>query len=263
MDPSLIIGIILAFAGLVAMALLEGAHLESLVLIAPMVLVFGATIAIGIAGGTLRDFVGAIKSIPRAFIGLRGPATPDLIEKVAGYAEIARTQGLLALESAVADEKSQFIKEALQDIADGVDGETLRQLMNDKADSADSANRVSSRFFMSMGGYAPTVGIIGTVVSLTHVLENLSEPDKLGHMIAAAFIATLWGLLSANFIWLPIGTRLNRLADIEAEQSLMLTEGMLAVQAGETPNTVRERLLAIAPAGGKAKKKAPSGERSA
>lgn len=101
---------------------------------------------------------------------------------------------------------------------------------------------------MTLGGYAPTVGIIGTVVSLTHVLENLSAPEELGHMIAAAFVATLWGLLSANFIWLPIGTRLSRLSELEVDRMTLVMEGVLAVQAGSQPTLLRERLTAMVPA---------------
>jgi chemotaxis protein MotA len=98
---------------------------------------------------------------------------------------------------------------------------------------------------MTLGGFAPTVGIVGTVVSLTHVLENLNQPDELGHMIAAAFVATLWGLLSANFIWLPIGGRLQRLGELEVERMTLVMEGMLAVQAGSPPQFVGERLRAL------------------
>ena len=100
---------------------------------------------------------------------------------------------------------------------------------------------------MSLGGYAPTVGIIGTVVSLTHVLENLASPDELGPLIASAFVATLWGLLSANFIWLPIGSRLKKLADLDEARMTLLLEGVLAVQAGSQPRLLGERLKAMVP----------------
>ena len=91
------------------------------------------------------------------------------------------------------------------------------------------------------------MGIIGTVVSLTHVLENLSKPDELGHMIAAAFVATLWGLVSANFIWLPIGARLRRLSELEVEQMNLVMEGVLAIQAGSQPILLEEKLRAMVP----------------
>jgi chemotaxis protein MotA len=105
----------------------------------------------------------------------------------------------------------------------------------------------SAKFFKSLGGYAPTVGIIGTVVSLTHVLENLDTPETLGPSIAAAFVATLWGLLTANFLWLPIGDRLIRLSNIELETMELKLEGVLAIQAGSQPRLLRERLQAMLP----------------
>lgn len=246
MDPSLIIGILIAFGGLYAMITLEGAHVEALLLPAPMVLVFGATIAIGIAGGTVRDAADALKALPRAFRGLPG-STEDTITAIVGYAEQARSQGLLALEGAVADETDPFLRRALQNIADGVDADDLRVLMEDEVAGIAAHRRTAARFYSTLGGYAPTVGIVGTVVSLTHVLEKLDQPDTLGPLIAAAFVATLWGLLSANFIWLPLGARLQRLAEIEVDRLTLATEGMLAVQAGNPPRLVEERLRALAP----------------
>ena len=190
MDPSLLIGVLLAFGGLYAMITLEGAHVEALLLPAPMVLVFGATIAIGIAGGTLRDAGEALRALPRAFRGLRG-SSDELIATVVEHAEKARSEGLLALESAIPDEKDPFLRQALQNIADGIDADDLRVLMEDQVATTAARRRTASRFYSTLGGYAPTVGIVGTVVSLTHVLEQLDKPDTLGPLIAAAFVATL------------------------------------------------------------------------
>ncbi|WP_336645792.1 motility protein A [Microbacterium sp. USHLN186] len=244
MDIGLILGLVLAFGALLAMISMEGASFTALLLPAPMVLVFGGTIAVGIASGTLRDFLHAVGALPRAFRG--EPRTAQsVISTVVGYAEKARTEGLLALEQGVSDEKDPFLRQALQSIADGIDAEDLRILLEDEIASAAARNRTASRFFMTLGGFAPTVGIIGTVVSLTHVLEKLDKPDTLGPLIAAAFVATLWGLLSANFIWLPIGGRLQRLGELELERMTVLMEGMLAVQAGAAPAHVEERLGAL------------------
>ncbi len=247
MDIALILGILAAFGALYAMITMEGAHVEALLHPAPMILVFGATIAIGVASGTVRDTVSAVKALPRAFRGIGGAPAGALIEKIVGYAETARGQGLLALEGAIGDERDPFLRQALQNIADGTDAEDLRLIMEDQIMASAARNRTAARFYNMMGGYAPTVGIVGTVVSLTHVLEQLDKPDTLGPLIAAAFVATLWGLLSANFIWLPIGGRLQRLGEIEVDRMTLLMEGMLAVQAGSPPHLVDERLRAMAP----------------
>ncbi|MDQ0737103.1 motility protein A [Arthrobacter agilis] len=246
MDPATLVGILLAFGALYAMITLEGAHVQSLLLPAPMILVFAATIAVGIAGGTLKDFLVAVKAVPPAVMG-RSTPPQDTIDSVVVLAEKARSEGLLALEEEANTVSDPFLRGALQNIADGTDGEELREILEDEIDSASATHRTASKFFMSLGGYAPTVGIVGTVVSLTHVLENLSKPDELGHMIAAAFVATLWGLLSANFLWLPIGTRIKRLGEMETARMTLLMEGVLAVQAGSQPRLLGERLKAMVP----------------
>ena len=260
MDPATIIGLVLAFGSLYAMITIEGAHLASLLLPAPMVLVFGATIAVGLAGSTFADTITAFKALPHAFRGKVEKPT-QVIDQMVGLADTARKNGLLSLEQEAADVKDPFLKNALQNIADGTDGEELRTLLEDEVITTSKANRQAAKFFKTLGGYAPTVGIIGTVVSLTHVLENLDKPETLGPSIAAAFVATLWGLLSSNFIWLPIGDRLIRLAEMETERMTLIMEGVLAIQSGSQPRLLGERLAAMVPKQpDKSKKKAPKAE---
>ena len=247
MDPATLIGLVLAFGALVAMITLEHSSVMSILLPAPMILVFGATIAVGLAGGTIRDFTSAFKAIPGAFLGKTTPPQA-VIDQVVGLAETARSSGLLVLDQEADNVSDPFLRGALQNIADGTDGDELRMLLEDEIATKARSNRNAAKFFTSLGGYAPTVGIIGTVVSLTHVLENLDTPATLGPMIAAAFVATLWGLLSANFIWLPLGSRLRRLADLEVDRMTLVMEGALAVQAGSQPRLLGERLLAMVPA---------------
>lgn len=246
MDPATIIGMLLAFGALFGMITLEGSHITSILLPPPMILVFGATIAVAMAGSTLKDVLHAFKSVPKAFT-----AKPDKpaqsIDTVVALAEKARREGLLSLEADALQSKDPFLKEALQNIADGIDGEDLRISMEDAIDTRIKTDHTASKFFQTMGGYAPTIGIIGTVVSLTHVLENLSDPASLGPMIASAFVATLWGLLSANFLWLPLAGRLSRLSDLDVDRMTLVMEGVLAVQAGSQPTLLRERLTAMVP----------------
>ncbi|SEB89805.1 chemotaxis protein MotA [Paramicrobacterium humi] len=262
MDPAFIIGLVIAFGSLLAMITLEGAHVSALLLPAPMVLVFGATIAVGIASATIKDAVLAAKALPKAFRG-KSASLNSTIESVVGYAEKARREGLLSLEQDAAEASDPFVKSALQNIADGTDAEELRILLEDEIATTAGRNRTASRFYSMMGGFAPTIGIIGTVVSLTHVLEQLSSPEKLGPMIATAFVATLWGLLSANFIWLPIGTRLARLGELDIERMTVQMEGLLAVQAGSQPRLVGERLRALVAEKPASAKKGKSAEREA
>ncbi|MFD1211455.1 motility protein A [Arthrobacter sp. GCM10027362] len=247
MDLATIIGIVLAFGALYAMLTLEGSHVTAILLPAPMILVFGATIAVGLAGGTLKDFLQAFKAVPKA---IKGKVVPpqEIIDKVVALAEKARGEGLLALDQEASETEDPFLRRALQNIADGTDAEELRMILEDEIATKAQADRTASKFFQGLGGYAPTVGIIGTVVSLTHVLENLSTPDHLGPMIAAAFVATLWGLLTANFLWLPLAARLRRISELELDRMTLLMEGMLAVQSGSQPRLLGERLRAMVPA---------------
>ncbi|GMA35650.1 motility protein A [Demequina litorisediminis] len=158
----------------------------------------------------------------------------------------ARREGLLALEDAARDIDDPFLRDGLQSAIDGMDPEDLRETLEARIDARRARDKVIAKLFTDMGGFAPTIGIIGTVVSLVHVLENLADPSSLGHMIAAAFVATLWGLLSANLIWLPIAARVKRVSEIECAQMEMVMEGLLAVQAGSSPRVVGQRLRSLA-----------------
>ena len=244
MDPATLFGILIAFGAIVAMIFLEGGSVTSILLPAPMILVFGATIAVGIASATVKDLGLVVKALPRAFQG-KVESAPKLIQQVSELAEKARREGLLSLEAEAANVKDPFLKSALQNVADGMDPDELRELLEEQIAQQEREERVAAKFYTTMGGYAPTIGIIGTVVSLTHVLENLSTPDKLGHMIAAAFVATLWGVLSSNLLWMPIGARLSRLTDLMVERRTLAMEGVLAVQAGAQPRAIVERLEAM------------------
>ena len=247
MDPATIGGIIIALGALVVMATMEGANLQSLLLPAPMILVFGGTIGAAMASTTLKDTIASLTMIPKAFL-YKAPKMGKDVETLVELAEIARKDGLLALEAKAADIKDPFLKKALQNVADGMDADELRILMEDEAASLEKEGRAGAKFFAGMGGYAPTIGILGTVVSLTHVLENLDKPAELGHAIAAAFVATLWGVLTANVIWLPIGSRIGKMTDLLSERLSMISEGVLAVQSGAQPRTLSEKLYAMLPA---------------
>lgn len=247
MDPATLIGILFAFGALLTMALMEGANPMALIIPAPMILVFGGAIGVGIASTTIPDVLIALKALPKAFL-FKGVKLRKDVDQLVELAEVARKDGLLALEAKAADIKDPFLKKALQNVADGMDADELRIMMEDEASATERTGRSASKFFNSLGGFAPTVGIIGTVVSLTHVLENLDDPSGLGKSIAGAFVATLWGVMSANFIWLPIGGRIGKMTDLEAERLGLVIEGVLAVQSGSQPRVLGDKLLAMVPA---------------
>jgi len=247
MDPASIIGIVVSFGAVIASIFMEGSSPMSVVLPPPMLLVIGGTLGAGLTGSTLVDAKRAFAAIPKAFT-LKLPQPEHTIETLVSLADRARREGLLALEDAAKEIDDEFLKAGLQAAIDGTDPEDLRTILDDKIATKRTQDRSVAKFFADMGGYAPTIGIIGTVVALVHVLENLSAPEVLGPLIASAFVATLWGLLTANLLWLPLASRLKRASDLECNQMEVAVEGLLAVQAGANPRLVGERLRSLLPA---------------
>jgi len=138
-----------------------------------------------------------------------------------------------------------FMRKGIMLVVDGVDPEVVRDILETDAALVAERHAVGQAIFAAMGGYAPTMGIIGTVMGLVNVLSNLAEPEELGHSIAVAFIATLYGVVTANILWLPMGTKLKQKSEKELHVRHLMIEGVLAVQAGENPRIVREKLDAF------------------
>jgi len=248
MDPATLVGIVLAFAAIFAAMILEGGSPASIFLVAPLVLVFVGTLGAAMAGGMLKDTIALVDSLKRVL--LSKAATYDkLVEDIVKLAEKARREGLLALEDAMKEVQDPFLKKGLQLAIDGTDSEELAGILEAEVDAKRKADKQAASIFTAMGGYAPTIGIIGTVIGLIHVLENLSAPAKLGGLIASAFVATLWGVLSANVIWLPMGAKLKRLSDIECGQMELVIAGIINIQAGANPRLVAQKLRSLLPPG--------------
>ena len=246
MDPAGLIGLVLALGVIFATLLIEGTAPMAIMLPGPLLLVWVTTLAVGMAGHTLKDVLGSFAAVPRA-LRSKAPDPSGTIETLVSLADKARREGLLALEDAARGITDPFLRSGLQSAIDGTDPEDLRMMLEDRIATKRRLDRMHSKYFQDMGGYAPTIGIIGTVIALVHVLQNLSDPGKLGESIASAFVATLWGLLSANVVWLPIGTRIRRISDLECAQMELTLEGLLAVQAGANPRLVGERLRSLLP----------------
>jgi chemotaxis protein MotA len=245
-DPATLIGIVLAFVAITTAMILEGSSPMSIILFPPMLLVFGGTIGVGLAGGMLKDFTGSVIALKRAF-GAKVPPADDTVTTLVGLAEQARRNGLLALEESAGSIEDPYLRNGLQLLVDGTDPDELRDIMETELDAKKASDKTAAKLFTDMGGYAPTIGIIGTVVGLVHVLENLSEPEKLGHLIAGAFVATLWGVMSANLMWLPLGSKLKRLGEVEARRMELVLEGIMSIQAGSNPRVVEQKLLSFLP----------------
>jgi chemotaxis protein MotA len=247
MDPATLIGIALAMGALLTTMVLEGSSPMAIVLLPPLLLVFGGTFGAAIAGSAMADIKKMGGWFKQALMPAKVPPIADRIATLVSLAEKARKEGLLALEAQVKDIDDPFLKRGLQMGIDGTDPEELRAVLEGEITAKKSEDKVAAKFFTAMGGYAPTIGIIGTVVGLIHVLENLSSPESLGPLIASAFVATLWGVLSANLFWLPMGAKITRISDLQAAQMELLVEGITEIQAGTSPRAVRQKLTALVP----------------
>ncbi len=247
MDPATIIGVGLALVVVIVSNVLEGGDPMSLLLFPPMLLVFGSTLLVAFAGGTVADFRLAVRGLVQAFTG-RAQTAGDLVPSIVTLAEKARREGLLSLEDSLSDIDDPFLVRALTLAIDGTDPHELRDMLESEVQAQKVEHRQAAKFFAAAGGYAPTIGIIGTVMGLVHVLENLARPEELGHLIAGAFVATLWGVLSANLIFLPIAARLKRLGELEVARMELAIEGVAALQSGSNPRMIGQKLRSLLPA---------------
>lgn len=244
MDLATIIGLLIGTVGLVIAFLMEGGTIGSLLGVTAAIIVFGGTFGALMVGSSLED----IKKLPSLFrMTLQTP--PDrrvwLVQELVTLAEVARRDGLLALENR--DTSDPFLQRALMLVVDGTDPQTTREIMERDIEAMADRHARGQAMFTAMGGYAPTLGIMGAVMGLIHVLSSLDNPDELGPAIAVAFIATLYGVGSANLIWLPIASKLKLRSAHEIEERMLILDGALALQAGDNPRVLRQKLLASLP----------------
>jgi chemotaxis protein MotA len=241
------LGMLLAGASLVVMMVMEGSSPLAVVLLPPIVLVLGATFGAAVAGCTPADVRRIGRWFRLAFAPERPARTTSVIALIVELATTARRQGLLPLEDRTRTLDDPFLRRGMQLTIDGVPIEQLRGVLEGQIAAQRTDDRVAARFFRRMGGYAPTVGIIGTVVGLVQVLQRLDQPDTLGPLVATAFVATLWGVLSANFVWLPISSKITRNSELRIAEMTLILEGVAEITAGSSPRAVRARLRAMLP----------------
>ena len=247
MDPATLIGIVLALAGVFTAMILEGGSPMAIFLLPPLLLVFMGTFGAAIAGSAMSDLKKVAGWFKLALLPAKVPPIADRIQTLVTLAEKARKEGLLALEAQVKNIEDPFLKRGLQMGIDGTDPEELRATLEGEIAAKKAEDKVAAKFFTGMGGYSPTIGIIGTVIGLIHVLQNLSDPTVLGPLIASAFVATLWGVMTANVLWLPFAAKITRFSELQAAQMELLVEGITEIQAGTSPRAVRQKLTALIP----------------
>jgi chemotaxis protein MotA len=251
MDPATIIGLVLGFGAIMGSMIMEGGSPAAIIAPPALVLIFLGTLGAVMAGNTLPSTIAGFKWLIYGFTAKKTDLE-SVVEPLVKMAEKARREGLLALESEMETVDDEFMRRGLQMAVDGTDPDDLYEILTAEVKAMKTAAAQGASFWTDAGGYSPTIGIIGTVLGLIHVLENLSQPDKLGHLIAGAFIATLWGVLSANVMFLPWGKRIKYVAASEATRMELIIEGVLAIQAGANPRVVQTKLRSKMPAAGPA-----------
>ena len=247
MIPATFVGMALALGSLVVTMLLEGSSPLAVVLLPPLVLVFGGTFGAALAGSTMTD-LRTLGSWLRMALGPdRATAAGAVIPQLVELATLARKEGMLPLENRARVVEDPFLRRGLQLAIDAIPVDQVRHILEREIDATRADDLVAARFFAKMGGYAPTIGIIGTVVGLVQVLKSLEDPSVLGPLVASAFVATLWGVLSANFFWLPISAKIRRNGELRGAQMQLMLEGVCEILAGTNPRALRQKLRAMLP----------------
>jgi chemotaxis protein MotA len=240
------IGIVAACVGILGAAMMEGTSPAAFMNMPAMILVFVGTFGATCAACGMEG----MKKIPALYKIAFSGSDHHLATKVrelVSLAEKARRDGLLALESDLEQVEDEFTRKGLQLVVDGTDPDLVRDILEVEVDAMAARHKEGAEVFKTAGGFAPTMGISGTVMGLVHVLENLSAPDTLGPAISGAFIATLMGVGAANVVFLPVAGRLKGLSHAEIHERNLVLEGILSIQAGDNPRVVAEKLMSLVP----------------
>jgi len=241
MDVLSLIGLILAFVAIVGGNFLEGGHVGALINGPAGLIVLGGTLAAALLQSPLSAFKRALQILRWILF----PPRVDLaggIDRVVNWSLTARKEGLLGLEGVADAESDPYARKGLQLLVDGAEPEAIRSILEVDFLTQEGRDIQAAKVFESMGGYAPTIGIIGAVMGLIHVMGNLADPSQLGNGIAVAFVATIYGVASANLILLPIANKLKAIVMRQSRYREMLLEGLLSIAEGENPRSIELKL---------------------
>ncbi len=250
MDILSILGVIVAVASIVVGQHLEGGHLSSILQFTAFLIVMGGTIGAVMLNYPMSIFVKALKSMGMVFgnvhVDMKG-----IIAKVVELSNISRKQGLLALEGQMKAIQDPLMAKGVQLVVDGTEPPKIREILEVEVGIFEEEFTLAGKVYESLGGYAPTVGILGAVLGLIHVMENLADPSKLGGGIAVAFVATVYGVGAANLFFLPMGGKIKMKAKELVIGKLMVIEGLISVAQGENPRMIEEKLSGFLPTNAK------------
>lgn len=247
MDLATIIGLAVGLVTIFVVMIMDGGSpAELFAHPSAILLIVGGSISATIITVPLKIALQLPKYMIQAFT-TRNYDTKATIDMLTKLADRARREGLLALEEDSKKIKDKFLQKGIMMVVDGIDSEQVEAILETNIEQMKARHKQGATFFAAAGAFAPTFGIIGTVMGLISVLKQLDDPSALGESIAAAFLATLWGLLMANLIYLPVSAKLKVKSEEESRNRYMQLEGILAIQAGENPRVVRDKLSAYLP----------------
>lgn len=241
MDKISIAGLFLGIVAILGGQVLEGGHMASLVQPTAFLIVIGGTLGAVMLQSPLPVFMNGLKMVKWVFVP--PPTNPEqLIEQIGRWSHVARKEGLLALEAQIAAVPDPFMRKGLQLLVDGAEPDRLREVLEVEIGAYEEQMKLSAKIWEAAGGYSPTIGIIGAVMGLIHVMENLSDPSKLGAGIAVAFVATIYGVGAANLIFLPVAKKL--LANISRLIAMreMFVDGLVGIANGDNPRIIESRM---------------------
>ncbi|MFZ5483433.1 MAG: flagellar motor protein [Pseudomonadota bacterium] len=241
MDIISIAGLLLGLGAILVGQALEGGHIGSLLQITAFMIVIGGTLGAVMLQSSLKVFLDGLKMVVWVF---RPPdyRPQDMINLILSWSHLARRGGLLALEPMIDEQNDLFERRGLQMLVDGAEPEILRATLEMELSSHELHRVEASKIWMAAGGYSPTIGILGAVMGLIHVMENLSDPAKLGSGIAVAFVATIYGVGGANLVFLPIANKLRYHVNRYVRLKEMYIEGLVAIANGENPRMIEAKL---------------------
>jgi len=241
LDIASIVGILLGLGAVLGGAVLEGLEFHSISQPTAAIIVLGGTIGATTLSFPLKAVIGAGKGLMKVLFEPK-TSNAQIVRDIIGYANKARKEGLISLESELGAVSDEFLRKALSLAVDGTDSKLLRDTMDIELDHLDHEGLHDAKVFEAAGGYAPTIGIIGAVLGLIHVMENLSDPSKLGSGIAVAFVATVYGVSLANLFFLPCANKLKLKHQSMMTAKEMMLEGVLGILEGINPRVIEEKL---------------------
>ena len=235
------LGFVIAMACVVGGIIHEGGHAESLLQLTAFIIVFGGTLGAVMLQTPFKTFWSGLKMVGWVFFPPRY-VSHELIDQIAEWGLTARVEGMLKLDSSADDIDNPFVRKGLQLLVDGVNADKIKEILDIEINAFEHFNREAIRIWEAAGGYAPTLGILGAVVGLIHVMENLADPSKLGSGIAVAFVATIYGVGLANLVFLPIFNKLKTIVKHHVVWREMLVDGLMAIANGENPRVIKDKL---------------------